>query len=561
MGKNLKVALLWPPLCERFGYYRFGPRINIMALGYLETFIKSIEKCDVEQINIDKLLHAETEIWRSMDKGGMLLDNSCIEDFINGKNVDEVEVYNEVYTYLWNMKEWKGYDLIAISYDLNYLRDRYAPAFFKFLHDINTEYGITITFGGLGFPSIEVLKFFKRFSFIKYMQFGNIDSINLETFKNIILSLRKEILPQEKLLNTYYRDEEGKVKVNFYKEKIKSSVESNYILRPTYHMKKDTLYRTKYEDLCKFDTGFVQYKSSDGIEIPIIPYRFSVGCVNNCAFCMSSADGKVFASKEPEAVVDDIERLMQENDSKYFMFLNSMINFSIPYLEKLHSAIVRRNIKMLFTDSAEFHGMSKDVLLMLKEMGAVGLWFGLECPSDKMLKYIHKNCTVKEAIETLQWSDELGIWNGVNLIVGLPHEKDDDILKSVKFIEETCCYVNMWQVTPFYLVKSKFLEMPDKYGIKIRDRYATVDKGEGDMVMATFDEIGGLSWECKQKKTAETFKLLLDTIDLHATIPNISNTSFLFYAYEKYNSNKSDIKKWLIENYQGKAPQIKVTGI
>lgn len=560
MKQQVKVAIIWPPLCERFGYYRFDPRISIMSLGYLASYVESIENCFIEQINIDKLIHMETDIWREMDLGGMLLENKCIEEYMEGIQIKESDLYDQAYSYLINLKDWSQYDMVAVSYDLNYLKDRYAPAFYRFLSEISKKYGVKISFGGLGFPSIEILKLFKRFPFIDYLQFGNIDSVNLESFKNIILHLFDPERSNDDLINVYYRKKHG-IGVNFFKEKVKASTEKKFIICPKYNMKDNSIFRTRYKEFYQFDKGFTTEDQNDNIEIPVIPYRFSVGCINHCAFCMSSADGKIFAYKSAEEVVDDIERLMEENDSKYFMFLNSMINFSIKYLDELHSIMMRRNVKIMFTDSAEFHGMSKDVLCMLKEMGAIGLWFGLECPSDRILHYIHKNCTVAEAEEVLKITDSLGIWNGVNLIAGLPHERDEDIDKTVDFIKCNWPFVNMWQVTPFYLVRSKFLETPEKYDIKIINRYATVDKGEGDMLMATFDEIGGLKWDEKQRKTAESFKLFLDTIDKYAQVPNISNTTFLFYAYEKFNGNKDLIKNWLIKNYSGKAPEIKVTGL
>lgn len=559
MEKKFSIAFIWPPLCERFGYYRFGPRISIMSLGYLESFVSHLENIVSEQINFDKILHDETELWREMDKGGMLLDNHCIEQYIDGVLKDES--YDKIYDFLLNLTDWSRFNLIAISYDLNYLKDRYAPPFYKFLKILHNTYNIKITIGGMGFPSIEVLKFYKRFPFVDYMQFGNIDSVNLETFKKIVMRIMSPQNNLGELLNAYYRDEKGAVIAKFYKEQPKASVEKQYILCPSYNLNKNNLYRSRYHDFLKFDSGFNPNFSEESIEIPVIPYRFSVGCINKCAFCMASADGKVFAFKDPEEVVNDLERLMEQNESNYFMFLNTMVNFSTKYLSELHNTMMRRNIKIKFTDSAEFHGMSREVLHILKEMGAVALWYGLECPSNRILKYINKNCTVEEAEEVLRIGDELGIWNGVNLIAGLPHEKQEDIDSTVNFINKNWPYVNMWQVTPFYLVKSRFLEEPHKYGIVIKDRYTTVDKGEGDMVMASFDEVGGVPWEVKQKKTAETFKLLLDTIDSYTQVPNLSNTTFIFYIYEKFGGNKTKIKEWLKENYHGSAPKIQVTGI
>lgn len=553
-----KVALIWPPLSERFGYYRFGPRLTVMALGYLEAYIEGVEGVEVTQINIDKTIHSETDYWKAMDYGGLLKDDSIIEQYINGEY--QSEIFDELYDYLFRKLELEKYDLLAVSYDVNYIRDRYSPVFFKMLSDLATIYKKPIILGGLGSASTYLLKIFKRYSFIKYMSFGTIDSINLKTFRKIVLLEKDGAGSLDDLENVFYRDNRLLTRTRIYKGPALSSEESSFILKPRYHLTNQIEFRTKYSDIRQYDNGFPEM-TEDDIEIPIIPYRMSVGCVNNCAFCMSSAEGRAFAFKKVEDVAEDIERLIQENNSNYFMFLNSMINFSKSYVDKLCNTLVRRNIKICFTDSAEISGMDRELLTILKEMGGVALWYGLECPSNKLLSLINKPCKVEDAIEIIKISNELGFWVGVNLIAGLPHENDDDILQTVQFIKNHVPYIDMWQVTPFYLVRSKFLENPLQYGIIVRDLVTSEDKGEGDLVMATFDEVNGMKWEDKQQKSVHTFKLLLDTIDQCAQVPNISNASFIFYAYTKFGNDKRRIREWLTANYRGKAPTIAVTGL
>jgi len=555
---NYNVALVYPPLCERFSYYRFGPRITIMGLGYLHSYLTE-HKINSEQINLDNLLHRKTDFWKKFDTYGTLTDDSIIEQYINGDDVDFD--FDTIYIFLMNAMDWKQYDMIAVSYDIAFLRDIYAPAFFKFLHEIAIIYKIPIVFGGLGFASLDILKICKRFDFIKYACFGKIDSINLESFLKIIQYENKGDVDLKKLQNICYRNESSRVCANFAKNAPSPKIEKNYIVKPFYDLKNSKGFGITYSDFCEIDSGLPSNFFNDDLEISIIPYRFSVNCINKCAFCMCSAEGYRFTFKEAEKVADDLDRLVQENASNCFMFLNSMINFSKKYLSEILNLMQKRNIQIYFTDSAEVFGMDDELLQIIREMGGIGLWYGLECPSDRLLKFIHKRCSVQEAESVLKRSDDLGIWNGVNLISGLPQESDADMEMSINFIKRNIGIVDMWQVTPFYLVKSKFLEYPKKYGIIIRNREVVDDKGEGDLIMASFDEENGLRWEEKREKTAKNFKLLLETIDNHAVVPNLSNMTLLFFLYKKFNSSKSRVKDWLIKNYKGYAPKIRITGL
>jgi radical SAM superfamily enzyme YgiQ (UPF0313 family) len=514
-----------------------------MGLGYLHSYLME-HKINSEQINLDNLLHRKTDFWKKFDTYGTLTDDSIIEQYINDGKVD-ID-FDTIYLFLTNAIDWKKYDMLAVSYDIAFLRDIYAPAFFKFLNEISVNYKIPVVLGGLGFANLDILKICKRFDFIKYACFGKIDSINLESFLKII---------------QYENNESSRVCANFAKKVPSPKIEKNYIVKPFYDLKNNKGFGTTYRDFCEIDSGLPDNYFNDDLEISIIPYRFSVNCINKCAFCMCSAEGYRFTFKEAEKVADDLDRLVQENASNCFMFLNSMINFSKKYLSDLLNLMQKRNIQIYFTDSAEVFGMDDEMLQIIKEMGGIALWYGLECPSDRLLKFIHKRCTVQEAESVLKRSDDLGIWNGVNLISGLPQESDADVEMTIDFIKKNIGIADMWQVTPFYLVKSKFLENPKKYGITIRDREVIDDKGEGDLIMASFDEENGLKWEEKREKTAKNFKLLLETIDNHAIVPNLSNMTLLFFLYKKFNSSKNRVKEWLIKNYKGYAPKIRITGL
>ena len=385
---KFRVALVWPPLCERFACLRFGPRITVMSQGYLEEHLKDVEDVVCSQINLDEAILQSTQYWKSIESENILDDDSVIESYISGNY--KSELLDSIYDFMIQSNDWSNINFIAVGYNINYLHDKYTPVFYRFLKTMSEEYNIPILIGGMGSLSMEIIKFYRTFKFIKYMVFGTIDSINLDSFKKIVLYEKDGNIDLKKIQNICYRNERHISKTNIYEEPPKSRVESNYILKPTYHLAQSNEFRQTYNDLRKYDKGFPENGFTKSLEVPIIPYRFTVGCVNKCAFCMNSAQGKVFASKSPDKVADDIDMLMQENNSKYFMFLNSMINFSKKYLDELFNIMRRRNLDIYFTDSAEVYGMDDDMLQMIKEMGGIALWYGLECPSDRILKLINK---------------------------------------------------------------------------------------------------------------------------------------------------------------------------
>lgn len=548
--EKYNVGLVYPPLCSRFGYNSLGPRIMNLGQGYINGFLENYEEINSEIIDLDNYIHRNTSLWNRIDELGLNTDEKIIVQYMNLEY--ENEIYDEIYNYLLICCNWSKYKIIAIKLCLEWLHDQYTPIWFRLLKTIHNTYGTIIIIGGTGIISFKQIQLIKKFDFLKYLTFGLVDSINMEALSSIILYEKDHSnVDITKVENIIYRNENKAIKINISKQNQSPKIEKKYIIKPKFNLNSKVNYWYSYDDIKAYDSNFMEVDVFEKQKVAVIPYRFTIGCVNHCAFCMNSSKEQIFAYKDADDVADNLDRLIQETGSNTFLFLNSMINFSKKYLDSLHNEIKKRNLNILFTDSAEIHGMDQEILEMLRDIGCIGLWYGLECPSDKLLKQIHKNCTVEEAEDILKISDKVGIWNGVNLISGLPHETEEDVIKSRDFIKKNQNIVDMWSVTPFYLTNSKFLDYPEKYGIKVLNPDIVADRGGGNVMMASFDEIGGLQWNDKKKMILENYQFLLDTIADETALPNICNSTFLFLAYKAFQSDKNKVREILMKNYNG----------
>jgi radical SAM superfamily enzyme YgiQ (UPF0313 family) len=71
------------------------------------------------------------------------------------------------------------------------------------------------------------------------------------------------------------------------------------------------------------------------------------------------------------------------------------------------------------------------LLAKLRRAGAIRPVWGLETASPRLQQLIHKGLDLKEVEQVLQWSHEAGIYNAVQIIAGLPTERDEDIEATV----------------------------------------------------------------------------------------------------------------------------------
>ena len=155
-------------------------------------------------------------------------------------------------------------------------------------------------------------------------------------------------------------------------------------------------------------------------------YRFTEGCIFKCAFCYHSITDWLIKD-EVTAVVDRLER-WYDSGIEYMRFFNDNINFKLSWTTEFANEIVKRNIKIKWTDSANLKVGDRDMFMAMGESGCVKLWYGTETYSSRILKEIDKwTDQMYEKIDnTLVWAHEAGIWNAANLIVNFPHETDEE---------------------------------------------------------------------------------------------------------------------------------------
>ena len=258
----------------------------------------------------------------------------------------------------------------------------------------------------------------------------------------------------------------------------------------------------EYEVACTLDGNNYSGK------VLALPYFFTKGCPFRCAFCCNSVLPSWIANS-PEKVVEDLEYLKKKYKTRYFFFLNTTINPTYKYAEKIANAIKDLDIK--FSDSANFVPSDKKLWKKLSEAGAARLMFGLESGSPKILKFVGKNFNLQQAEKCLKDVWQSNIWAELSLICGFPYERDTDTRKTIDFLRKNRKFIKSIYPNKFFL-DGQIRRYPSRFGIRIReDAYKPLQKLKEEW-RGGFDEIGGLKWEERKKLTDKTFDLILEAM-------------------------------------------------
>jgi len=223
---------------------------------------------------------------------------------------------------------------------------------------------------------------------------------------------------------------------------------------------------------------------------PLLPFCFVRGCAGRCAFC-GQAQSKVRA-QPVEQVVDALIETRDRFGCEDFLFINTAINWSKKYATQFCDELIRRRAGLRWSDSVVFHQLDERLLERMKEAGAIRLVLGIECPEEQMLGFIRKNTTLDHAKAMLRRSHELGMWNHLLLIAGLPYETEQTQAAVCDFVDEMGETLDSATVSSFYLPEgSPFHRNPESFGLELL--------GPVDGKFA-FNEKDALSWDQKREQ-------------------------------------------------------------
>jgi len=247
-----------------------------------------------------------------------------------------------------------------------------------------------------------------------------------------------------------------------------------------------------------------------------LPFHTSTGCTYNCSFCECSGMKKM-SILPPEKVVEELKKLVDRYDCHTFFFLDNTLNFSHRYVNDLCDHIINAQLDIQWMDCASTRGMDRATLEKMREAGAIRIVWGLESGSDRILEYVRKPSTLDNACNVIAMAHDVGIWNGVEIIVGMPTETEEEFRETINFLEVYAPVLDEVWVYQFYLNgNSDMFTNHGRYGItNLRRVNVGLTK---DAVYASvaathiFDEKDGCCWVEKDDQQKRRLAVMLEHV-------------------------------------------------
>ena len=174
----------------------------------------------------------------------------------------------------------------------------------------------------------------------------------------------------------------------------------------------------------------------------VLELNTSRGCPHRCTYCINTSIHKrKWRSKDAESLLDEIEFLIKKYNVNHIHFLDENFFVNKKRIEDFCKGVKKRKIKISWqtnvrVDYFKDSYLAGPIIKKIQKSGCIQLNFGAESGSDRILKFIKKDATVKQLLIAIKTCEDNNIIPNCSFMVGLPTETKKDILKTVNVIKK-----------------------------------------------------------------------------------------------------------------------------
>lgn len=193
-------------------------------------------------------------------------------------------------------------------------------------------------------------------------------------------------------------------------------------------------YPTRFRECYDYD-GYGLY-SPKVAELKCASVIYSRGCPYNCKFCSSPSlwKNKVYCRSICN-VIEEVRYLIKEYGVNYIFFEDLTFTMDSNRIVNLCEEFIRAKLGIHWWCQTSVNNVDANLLSLMKAAGCTKIGWGIETTNDDALRKLgkpgtHHSVTSQEAFKSLSYASDLGLINLGYTMIGLPWEKEQDILQN-----------------------------------------------------------------------------------------------------------------------------------
>jgi lipid biosynthesis B12-binding/radical SAM protein len=162
-----------------------------------------------------------------------------------------------------------------------------------------------------------------------------------------------------------------------------------------------------------------------------------MGCPYRCSYCVyPSLEGSKFRFREPDAVIDDLERATRSYNVDTFFFTDSVFNDPDGHYLELAEKIIASDIRIRWAGYFRPEGVRREDLRLLKRSGLYAAEIGSDASTDLTLHAMCKGFTFDDVREFYNACIDEKISSAYFFIFGGPGETEKTVKEGLANLRE-----------------------------------------------------------------------------------------------------------------------------
>ena len=161
------------------------------------------------------------------------------------------------------------------------------------------------------------------------------------------------------------------------------------------------------------------------------------GCYwGKCTFCDISLDYiKIYEPITANLICDRMEELIKKTGNNGFHFVDEAAPPAL--MKAVAIEIIKRKLVVSWWTNIRFEkSFTRDLCLLLRESGCIGVSGGLEVASDRLLQLIQKGITVEQVAKVNKNLTDAGIMVHAYLMYGFPTQTAQETIDSLEMVRQ-----------------------------------------------------------------------------------------------------------------------------
>ncbi len=368
---------------------------------------------------------------------------------------------------------------------------------------------VQIVFGGANFDGEMGLEYFRAFPWIDYVVSGEGEQV----FPALVTHILRQA-PGPPPAGVIHR-QDGKI---HFTPNEKLVMDFQHLPVPD------------YDDYFKEVTQLAG-QSSTGLN-RVLLYEGSRGCwwgqKHHCTFCGLNAQAMTFRAKSAEQVTAELDYLSSRYDTTRFRLVDNIIDMK--FVDGLFGRLAERHIDLdVFMETKS--NLTKRQIRTLAHGGVKCMQPGIESLSQNQLREMDKGVSPLQNIQCLKWSRYYNLDVSWNILLGFPHETDEDYERQLDLIPSLVHLQPPEATARFWLERfSPYFQWPERYGIRLTGpglAYEYVyDKNQVDLQKIAYDFEYDLDWNV----TPSLYERFTQSVDDWKQRYHSPNRPFLYFA-------------------------------